>query len=169
MSRVSSLVMVRVAALVAFFTTRSLVDVRFLVVFPLTFSLTYVPNMAAKVEVTAVMTAAPAAAEASATAPPPLSPLRPADHGIAQEAAVVTTILRTGARGRRGIVDTPTDEDTIVRRLGTLLTARTLVDHHLEEGLAPLVRITVLVIALQTTVSITLSSLRVITSLPSVC
>ncbi len=57
MSRVSSLVMVRVAAEVAFFTTRSLVDVRRLVVLPLTFSLTQAPRMAASVDVTADITA----------------------------------------------------------------------------------------------------------------
>ena len=54
MSRVSSLVMVRVAALVAFLTTRSLADLRLLVSLPETLSLTQVPSMAARVDVIAV-------------------------------------------------------------------------------------------------------------------
>ena len=57
MSRVSSLVMVRVAALVAFLTTRSLADFLLLVFLPDTLSLAHVPSRAAKVEVMAVRTA----------------------------------------------------------------------------------------------------------------
>lgn len=57
MSLVSSLVMVRVAALVAFFTTRPVLDVFDLVFLPVTLSLIYVPRMVANVEVIAVSTA----------------------------------------------------------------------------------------------------------------
>ena len=57
MSRVSSLVTERVAALVAFFTTRPVAEVLDLVFLPVTLSLTYVPSMVAKVEVMAVSTA----------------------------------------------------------------------------------------------------------------
>ena len=48
MSRVSSLVMERVAALVAFLTTRPVAEVFDLVFLPVTLSLTYVPRMAAQ-------------------------------------------------------------------------------------------------------------------------
>ena len=54
MSRVSSRVAVRVAAEVAFFTTRPVVEVLLFVFFPVTLSLTHVPKMAAKVPVMAV-------------------------------------------------------------------------------------------------------------------
>ena len=57
MSRVNSRVIVRVAALVAFFTTLSFVEVLERVFLPVTLLLTYVPSIAAKVEVSAVMTA----------------------------------------------------------------------------------------------------------------
>ena len=59
MSRVSSLVMERVAALVAFLTTRPVAEVFDLVFLPVTLSLTYVPRMAARVEVMAVRMALP--------------------------------------------------------------------------------------------------------------
>ena len=56
MSRVSSLVMVRVAAEVALLTTFSRAEVFDLVFLPLTLSLTQVLKMVAKTDVTAVMT-----------------------------------------------------------------------------------------------------------------
>ena len=57
MSRVSSRVMVLVAADVAFFTTRSFVEVRLLDFLPDTLLLTHEPKIAASVDVTAVITA----------------------------------------------------------------------------------------------------------------